>query len=106
MIIYLDDQYLVHTSQNGSGTLAPWSDDAGFFAGKCAAFIEGFRVVPDGQAWTRSDGAVFHGLMISPAADPIELNAYQVMADQETIATLDAVVVDLTYQNILLELGV
>ena len=39
------------------------------FDGKCAAYIEGYRFVPAGQTWTRSDGAVFQGEMISPAED-------------------------------------
>ena len=39
------------------------------FDGKCAAYIEGYRYVPEGEVWTRSDGAEFHGLMIAPAKD-------------------------------------
>lgn len=106
MVLYLDDQRRVHVRQNEAGMLAPWEDAAGFFTGKCQAFVEGYRVVPEGQTWTRVDGAVFSGLMIAPAADPGLLSAAQAQADGETIAQLDAAVVDLTYQNILLEYGV
>lgn len=106
MLYYLDDQRMAHVRQNEAGTLAPWGDTAGFFAGKCQAFVEGYRVVPDGQTWTREDGAAFSGLMIAPAADPNLLFAGQAEADGETIAELDAAVVELTYQYILLEYGV
>ena len=37
-----------------------------FFEGKCAAYIEGYRYVPAGQTWTREDGTVFTGDMVSP----------------------------------------
>jgi hypothetical protein len=103
MFYYLDDQLMAHVRQNEAGTLAPWGDTAGFFAGKCQAFVEGYRVVPEGQAWTREDGADFSGLMIAPATDPKLLSAAQAQADEATIEELDAAVVDLTYQNILLE---
>lgn len=47
------------------------------FEGKCAAYIEGTRYVPPGETWTRSDGKVFTGEMISPAVDSRILEAYQ-----------------------------
>ncbi len=40
--------------------------DVEFFDGKCKALIEGYRYVPAGETWTRADGAVFPGEMISP----------------------------------------
>ena len=103
MIFYLDGGGMAHSRQNETGTLIPWEDAAGFFTGKCPAYVEGYRVVPDGQTWTREDGAVFSGLMIAPAADPGLLIAAQAEADAETIAVLDAAVAELTYQNVLLE---
>ena len=48
---------------------------------------------------------VFSGLMIAPLTNPIDLLARQAVDDAETIADLDTQVVDLTYQNVLLELG-
>ena len=104
--LYLDDQCMAHSQQNEAGTWAPWQDEGGFFMGKCDAFIEGCRVVPEGETWTRADGMVFTGLMIAPVENPAVLWGMQAEADRQTIADLDTAVVDLTYQNILLELEV
>ncbi len=103
MLVYLDAGCRAHAQQNEAGTLTPWSDADGFFAGKCAAFILGYRVVPDGETWTREDGREFAGLMIAPAENPAVLQAAQAEADRQTIAALDSAVIELTYQNILLE---
>ena len=62
MIIYIDKDLKCHTSP-GDGLDAVETD---FFDGKCDAYIEGYRFVPAGAVWTRSDGAVFHGEMIAP----------------------------------------
>ena len=105
-MIYLDDDYKAHAEQDSGSTRTPWEDTEGFFAGKCAAFIEGYRVVPVGSIWTREDGEQFAGLMITPAENPTVLQAAQAAYDQSTIEALDAEVVELTYQNILLELEV
>ena len=51
--------------------------DVPFFEGKCPAYIEGTRYVPPGETWTRSDGKVFTGEMISPAIDSRVREAYQ-----------------------------
>ena len=48
-----------------------------FFDGKCDSYIEGYRFVPDGQSWQRSDGAVFQGQMISPYKDSMLLEEMQ-----------------------------
>ena len=48
-----------------------------FFDGKCQTFIEGYRYVPSGENWTRSDGKVFTGEMIAPWKDYSELDAAQ-----------------------------
>ena len=106
MYIYLDADFMAYPRQNEAETLTPWEDADGFFAGKCDAYIEGYRVVPEGETWTRNDRKTFSGLMISPVVDPIGLQAAQSEADRQTIADLDAAVIDLTYQNILLEMEV
>lgn len=105
-MIYLDADFMAYPRQNEAETLTPWEDADGFFAGKCDAFIEGYRVIPEGETWEREDGNTFSGLMISPAVNLAELSAVQAVYDKETIAELDAAVVDLTYQNILFELEV
>lgn len=64
---YLDADFRLHIEAAADRT--PWVDENGFFNGKSRVFIEGYRVVPEGSEWKRDDGAVFTGLMISPAVD-------------------------------------
>ena len=56
--------------------------DAEFFDGKCSAFVEGYRYVPPGETWTRADGAVFVGEMLSPWRDYNILEAAQIAYEQ------------------------
>ena len=62
MTVYIDTDYKCHTSY-ASG-LTPVETDA--FTGKCPAYIEGYRLVPDGSTWVRADGATFRGEMLAP----------------------------------------
>ncbi len=73
MTIYLDDDYKCHAVNDG--TMRAF--EVPFFDGKCAAFIEGYRFVPEGETWTRPDGVVFQGEMVSPWKDSAVLEAYQ-----------------------------
>lgn len=73
MKIFIDNDYMCHASDDG--TMRGFEVD--FFNGKCAAYIEGYRYVPQGETWTRSDGKVFAGEMISAAVDSRILEAYQ-----------------------------
>lgn len=72
-VIYLDSDFKCHVTNDG--TMREVETDA--FDGKCDAFIEGYRFVPDGESWTRSDGVVFTGEMIAPWKDYAELDAIQ-----------------------------
>ena len=63
--IYIDSEFKCHVS--GDGTMTEMQTDA--FDGKCDTFIEGYRFVPSGASWTREDGVVFQGEMISPWKD-------------------------------------
>lgn len=65
MTIYLDSDFRCHLTDDG--TRRAVETDA--FDGKCASYIEGFRFVPAGETWTRPDGAVFAGEMITAAED-------------------------------------
>jgi len=71
--IYLDSDFRCHLTDTGG--LRSVETDA--FDGKCNNFIEGYRFIPDGESWTRQDGAVFHGEMIAPFVDYRILEAYQ-----------------------------
>lgn len=71
--IYLDSEFRCHVSDDGTMTAVETS----FFDGKCDAYIEGYRFVPTGESWTRSDGEVFTGEMISPWKDYSVLDGMQ-----------------------------
>lgn len=71
--IYIDTEFKCHVQDDGTMT----SIETDRFDGKCDRFIEGYRFVPPGQSWTRQDGAVFHGEMLSPWKDYAILAAYQ-----------------------------
>ena len=79
MIVYLDEAFKCHTSC-GERMRAV---DVPFFDGKCAAFIEGYRFVPEGESWTREDGVVFHGEMIAPWKPFAELDDAQRQHERE-----------------------
>ncbi len=81
-MIYIDSDFKCH-AENGEGRTAVETD---FFDGKCSAFIEGYRFVPEGQSWTREDGEVFHGEMTAPWLDCRALAAAQEMYEQSEAA--------------------
>ena len=62
MTIYIDNDYKCYISST-DGLRAI---ETNFFDGKCDEWIESFRFVPDGETWTREDGEVFNGEMITP----------------------------------------
>ena len=73
MTIYIDNDYKCHTSP-GEG-LTDVETDA--FDGKCPEWIESYRFVPAGETWTREDGEMFRGEMVSPWKDLGEAYAAQ-----------------------------
>lgn len=82
MTIYIDADYKCHISDDG--TMKAVETDA--FAGKCQEYIEGFRFVPFGAVWVRSDGVVFHGEMISPWKPFDELDRAQRAYEKKILA--------------------
>lgn len=86
MTIYIDKDYLCH-AEPGEGLEAV---QTGFFDGKAPGYIEGYRFVPAGESWTREDGAVFAGEMVSPWKDWTELDAMQREYEREQYDTLTA----------------
>ena len=85
MKIYIDSDFKCHTS--AADGLREVETTA--FDGKCAAFIEGYRFVPEGETWTREDGVEFAGEMVSPWKDYNVLAAYQEQYE-EMLAELTA----------------
>lgn len=85
MIIYLDSNFVCHLKNDGTMTVA----ETDFFNDKCSAFIEGYRFIPTGKSWTRSDGVVFHGEMFAPAKDYRALARAQVQYELDEAAHLE-----------------
>ena len=83
MRFYIDKNFVCHAA-NPSGDYREVESD--FFDGKCDAFIEGYRFVPEGETWTRSDGVVFNGEMLTPVKDYAELDAAQRDYEREKLA--------------------
>lgn len=87
MKIYIDSEYRCKTT-NPDSTFREVETD--FFDGKCQTFIEGYRYLPTGESWTRSDGVVFHGEMIAPWKDYSELDAVQREYERQKLADAEA----------------
>ena len=87
MKLYIDTEFHCHTTNQDSNFREIETD---FFEGKCEAFIEGYRYVPSGESWTRSDGVVFTGEMIAPWKDYAELDAAQREYERQMIAEYEA----------------
>lgn len=71
--IYVDNDCKCHVA-SGADMIAVETD---FFDGKCDDFIAGYRLIPDGETWTREDGKVFHGFSVFPWQDSRMLDAMQ-----------------------------
>jgi hypothetical protein len=80
--IYIDSEFKCYVSDDGTMTAV----ETDFFDGKCDTFIEGYRVVPAGESWTRSDGVVFYGEMVAPWKDYNELDAAQREYERQLLA--------------------
>ena len=74
MTIYIDNDYKCYVSA-AEGRRAKETNE---FDGKCPEWIESFRFVPAGETWTREDGEVFEGKMVTPWKDLS--NAYAAQA--------------------------
>lgn len=81
-MIYVDSEFKCHSTDDGTMTAV----ETTFFDGKCDIFIEGYRYIPAGETWTRSDGRVFHGEMVAPWKDYRELDSAQRAYERERLA--------------------
>lgn len=86
MTIYIDNDYKCHVTDTGGLTAV----ETDYFNGKCDAYIEGYRYVPEGQTWTREDGVEFGGEMISPWVDLRTLEEAQRVYEQTQLADYEA----------------
>lgn len=90
-IIYLDSEFKCHISDDGTMTAV----ETAAFDGKCDAYIEGYRFVPAGESWTRSDGVVFDGEMVSPWKDYNELDAAQREYERQLLAEYESALAEI-----------
>lgn len=80
--IYIDSDFKCHAANADELTAV----ETEFFDGKCDEFVRGYRFVPAGESWTRADGVVFHGEMISPWKDFAELDNAQREYERQRLA--------------------
>jgi hypothetical protein len=80
--VYIDTEFKCHAIDDG--IMRPVETD--FFDGKCDAYIEGFRLVPEGAVWVREDGAEFKGQMIAPWKPYEELEEVQRAYEKQLLA--------------------
>lgn len=89
--IYLDTEFKCHVADDGDMVAVETS----VFDGKCDAYIEGYRFVPEGEVWTREDGHTFEGEMVSPWADYDQLVAAQRQYEQELLAEYESALAEI-----------
>lgn len=77
--LYIDSDCKCHLSDDA--TMVAIETDV--FSGKCDAFIEGYRFVPQGRTWVREDGTVFQGEMVAPWKPYEELDQAQRQYERE-----------------------
>ena len=101
--VYLDSDFKCHVDP----ILGGMTYETDFFDNKSDVFINGYRIVPEGWSWLRSDGVVFSGLMISPAVNSNYLTGAQTQfeEDNKNMMALDDVaeLVEMVYLD---DLGV
>lgn len=86
MKIFIDSQFRCNLSP-GEGLR---EIETGFFDDKCTAFVQGYRYIPAGDSWIRSDGVVFTGEMIAPAENIKWLEAAQAAYEEAQAKNADA----------------
>lgn len=91
MKIYLDEDFCCHTSSESAVTTI----ETDFFDEKAPGYIEGYRYIPAGQTWTRSDGVEFQGEMIAPWKPWAELDSIQRTYERKQAAALEAALTEI-----------
>lgn len=80
--IYIDSDFKCHVTDDG--TMTPV--ETTIFDGKCDTFVEGYRFIPSGESWTREDGKVFTGEMITPCENYSVLDNAQRKCERQLLA--------------------
>lgn len=91
MVIYIDGDFKCHVSA-AEGRRAV---ETNFFNGKCPEWIESYRFVPEGETWTREDGEVFKGEMVTPWKDLSEAYTAQTAYLERQIVQYEAALTEI-----------
>ena len=86
MTIYIDSDFKCYAA-TADGLTAVETEA---FTGKCPAYIEGYRFIPEGKVWARADGVRFSGEMAAPWRPWRELDAVQRAYELEQLESLTA----------------
>lgn len=86
MTVYIDNDCKCHVSDDGTMKAV----EVSFPENASAEFIEGYRYIPEGESWFRSDGVEFTGEMLAPHQDYVELQMLQLRHEQEMRADMEA----------------
>lgn len=81
--IYIDSTYMCHATDDGA--MQPVETEV--FDHLCAGAIECYRLIPEGQTWTRPDGRVFYGPFIQATRSPDAIQR-QYEKDMEQMADM------------------
>ena len=84
MKIYLDSDFRCHLTDGGGMRMIETDE----FDGKCTAYVEGYRFVPDGESWVREDGVVFRGKLVMAVEDYDLLKRFQAQHEADDSARL------------------
>ena len=87
MLIYIDSDFCCHISDPDYKYRG---FEVEFFNDKCQEFVEGFRYIPPGETWIRSDGVAFKGEMITPFKEYGKLEESQIEYEMELISEYSA----------------
>ena len=88
--IYIDAEFKCHVSDDGTMTAV----ETAFFDGKCDAFVEGYRYIPEGESWTREDGEIFTG-MVAPWKPYDELDDAQHEYERQLLAEYESALAEI-----------
>ena len=85
MKAYIDSDFKCHLSPAYGLTEV----ETDLFDGKCREYIEGYRFVPPGSVWVRSDGTEFSGMLV-PWKPWNELDKAQREYERQRVPELEA----------------
>ena len=89
--VYIDKDCKVFLSDSMDRTAV----ETDVFDGKCQEWIEGHRYVPANQKWTREDGEVFEGTMITPWKPISELDRAQREYERQLLADYESALAEI-----------